>query len=261
MYVGMKRIHRKRTKARRLLLGFLFLLGSPRILTLYIGLPMVIVGQLINLLTYGVLTKRDSLVKTGPYAWCRNPFYVGTFLTDFGFVAMCNPSRLNTLIILIGYAVVQITFYYQQMFREEKLLRGMHGEEYEDYCRKVRWRLLPSPVAAFKYGGIFFRWSARLALHNKIYSRVISAGFWVIAFWALSIATGNGTSFLLSFKGINFWLVFTNLWLMLTASAVTAVYILFRILEWKNRQKEDAQKAAAESASASAGSGNDMEPQ
>ena len=222
-----------------MLLGFLFLLGSPSPLTLYIGLPIVILGQLINLLTYGVLTKRDMLVTTGPYAWCRNPFYVGTLMTDFGFCIMCNPSKPFVLGILLAYAAVQGTLYYLQMFREEKLLHGIHGDNYEAYCKQARWRLLPSPLSALKHGGFSFRWSARLALHNKIFSRALSAGFWVTAFWALSLSTGSGRSYLLALRDINFRPVFGNTWLLLTATAVTGVYILVRILEWRNRKREE----------------------
>ena len=213
-------------------------------MTLYIGLPMVVVGQLINLLTYGILTKRDTLVTTGPYAWCRNPFYVGTLMTDFGFAVMCDPTRPFSLAILLAYAAVQGTFYYLQMLKEEKLLYGIHGENYTAYCRNTRWRLLPSPIAAIRNGGFSFRWSARLALHNKIYSRSLSAGFWVIAFWALSIATADGNTYLLSFD-VNFLPAFENPWLMLTAGIVTTVYILFRIFEWKNRKKEAGEESAA----------------
>ncbi len=244
-HTGARKVRRKRTKTRRILLGFLFLLGAPRLLTLYIGLPMVVVGQLINLLTYGVLTKRDTLVTMGPYAWCRNPFYVGTLMTDLGFVVCCDPTRPFTLTILLGYAAVQGTFYYHQMLKEEKLLLGIHGEAYEAYRRRVRWRLLPSPIAALKNGGFSFKWSGRLALHNKIFSRALSAGFWLIAFWALSIATGNGQSYVLAFD-VDYKPVFTNLWLMLAAAAVTAVYILLRILEWKNRKREELQKTTKE---------------
>jgi protein-S-isoprenylcysteine O-methyltransferase Ste14 len=161
---------------------------------------------------------------------------------------------------LLGYAVVQTVFYYQQMFKEEKLLHEMHGQEYEAYCRRVRCRLLPSPVAALKYGGIRFKWSARLALHNKIFSRVISAGFWLIAFWGLSIATGNGASYALAFSSnVDFWRVLGNPWLMLAAGAVTAVYVLLRILEWKNRQREEASKAAAEPEPVTADAGSDKD--
>jgi hypothetical protein len=235
----MKTIHRKRTKTRRLLLGFLFILGSPNSLTLLIGLPMVVVGQLINLLTYGILTKRDSLVTTGPYAWCRNPFYVGTFLTDFGFCVACDPTKPLTLAITLLYALVQGTFYYQQMFKEESLLSQMHGSQYDEYRRSVRWRLLPSPIAAARNGGFSLDWSAGLALHNRIFSRSLSAGFWMLAFWALSIGTQDGQSYLLTFdRTINFVPAFTNPWLMLTTAVILGAYLLFRVLEWRKRNME-----------------------
>lgn len=206
---------------------------------------MVIVGQLINLMTYGVLTKRDTLVTSGPYAWCRNPFYVGTLLSDFGFCVMCDPTNIRTLIITLAYALVQGSFFYMQMLKEERLLLSIHREEYEAYCRRTRWRLLPSPVSAFKNGGFSFTWSGRLALHNKIFSRALSAGFWIIAFWGLCIATGGGQSYVLALWGLDFWNVLTDPWLMLAACAVTAVYILFRIIEKRNRKREEEEQEKA----------------
>jgi protein-S-isoprenylcysteine O-methyltransferase Ste14 len=218
---------------------------------------MVVVGQLINLMTYGVLTKRDKLVTSGPYAWCRNPFYVGTLLSDFGFCVMCDPTRIRTLIITLGYALVQGSFFYIQMLKEEKLLCELHGEEYEAYRKRTRWRLLPSLVSAIRYGGFSFKWSARLALHNKIFSRALSAGFWIIAFWGLSIITNtNGEqSYILAIWGLNFVGVLTDPWLMLTACAITAVYILFRIVEKRNRQREEEEQKKTDTPDAESASG------
>lgn len=220
---------------------------------------MVVVGQLINVLTYGVLTKRDSLVTSGPYAWCRNPFYVGTFLSDFGFCVMCDPTKPFTLAIFIGYAVVQGLFYYQQVRKEEKLLGDLHGEAYSQYRRRVPTRLIPSPISAVRNGGFSFTWSGSLALHNTVFSRGLSAGFWIIAFWALNMGTGDGQTYLLSFSGLDFWGLVTNGWFILTVSAVIAAYTVFRILESHKRRKEaEALEGAAEEAASGAGTGKDL---
>ena len=146
----MKRVRKVRTKTRRALYLFLFLLARPTQFTISVGIPLVALGQFINLMTYGTLRKRDTLVTWGPYAWCRNPFYVGTLLSDFGFCVMCNPADIAVAIITAGYAVAQGTFFYLQILKEERLLLDIHGREYEEYCEKVRWRLLPSIVSAIR---------------------------------------------------------------------------------------------------------------
>jgi len=210
---------------------------------MYIGLPMVIVGQLINLLTYGVLTKRDSLVTKGPYAWCRNPFYVGTFLTDFGFCVICDPTKPFTIAIIIGYALVQGTFYYLQIRKEEKLLHGIHGEKYEEYRRKVPTRLIPSIFSAVKNRGFSMKWSGSLALHNRIFSRALSAGSWAVVFWAVMTMTGGKDTYMLSFDDINLARILDNPWLMITAAAVVVAYVGFRIVEAGRRKKEEAETA------------------
>ena len=220
---------------------------------------MVVAGQLINILTYGALTKRDTLVTSGPYAWTRNPFYVGTFLSDFGMCVMCDPTKPFTLAIIVGYAVIQGLFYYQQVLKEEKLLGEMHGEAYSQYCRRVPTRLIPSPISAIRNRGFSFTWSGSLALHNKVFSRSLSAGFWIIAFWALNMGTGNGRTYLLSFSGLDFSGLLTNGWFILTALAIVAAYAVFRILESHKRRKEaEALEGAAEEAASGAGTSADL---
>jgi len=227
-------------------------------LTVYYGLPMVIVGQLVNLWTYGVLTKRDRLVTSGPYAWCRNPFYVGTFLTDFGFCVMCDPSRPVTLGIIAAYAVIQGALNYQQMFKEERLLKEFHGERYDDYRRRVRWRLLPSPISAIRNGGFSINWSGRLALHNKIFSRIISHFFWVSVFWALALVTHDGRTYLLAFD-VDLKVILANAWLLVVTGAMVALYYTAVFVERWNRKKEEQEESArtdgSEAAASAAGSG------
>jgi len=227
----MKKIHGKRTKARRILFLFLFLLGTPTPISLSIGIPMVALGQLINLITYGVLTKRGDLVTAGPYAWCRNPFYLGTLLSDFGFCTICDPSRIPTLAVTLAYAAVQLTLYHLRILAEEKKLRERFGAEYEAYCARVRRRIVPSLLSAIRYGGFSMRWSAGLALNNRIFSRVASAAFWCVAFWAICILTGGGANCLISFVNPKFQAICKNAWLLAAAGGTIVIYAASRIAE------------------------------
>lgn len=232
----MKRVRKVRTKTRRALYLVLLLLARPTEVTLSIGIPMVAFGQFINLTTYGILRKRDTLVTRGPYAWCRNPFYVGSLLSDFGFCVMSNPADYAVAIVTVAYAVVQGTFFYLQIRKEERLLLEIHGSEYKEYCEKVRWRLLPSIVCAIRNGGFRFQWSAKLAFYNRIFSRVTSAGFWICVFWAAKEVTGSSATRIIKINA-SWGVLLTHPYIIATAFAVGICYYVLRFFEKRAREK------------------------
>ena len=50
------------------------------------GIGYIIAGCLIRLWSNGYAIKNDKLTTSGPYAFVRNPLYLGTFLIAIGFV-------------------------------------------------------------------------------------------------------------------------------------------------------------------------------
>lgn len=79
----------------------------------------------------------DRLVCSGPYAWTRNPLYVGNISIYFGFAVLSNvlfPAFPG--IVVITYVVI-----YGVIVRyEEGFLELRFGPEYHDYCNRVsRW--------------------------------------------------------------------------------------------------------------------------
>ncbi|MFH1422437.1 MAG: isoprenylcysteine carboxylmethyltransferase family protein [Planctomycetota bacterium] len=232
----MLKTRRVRTKTRRFLYIFLFFFARPDITTLLIGLSMVALGQLIHIITYGVLQKRDTLSTTGPYAWCRNPFYVGSLLSDFGFCVISNPSDIAVAIITACYALVQGTFYTLQIKKEEKLLYSIHKEKYEDYCKRVRRRLIPSLVSAIRNGGFSFKWSAGLALWNRVFSRAVSAGFWICIFWGVLLVTISGKTRIINMD-VNFNAVLDNYYVIIVAVVASVCYHILRFVEGRLRKK------------------------
>src|SRR5207253_870079 len=74
----------------RVPLGFacaaLFLvLARPRPLTLIIGGAVALPGLALRTWASGHLRKNDALAVSGPYAYTRNPLYLGSFLIGLGF--------------------------------------------------------------------------------------------------------------------------------------------------------------------------------
>ena len=82
------------------------------------------------------IVPRQQVVATGPYALVRHPMYSGMLLVDF-----CIPLAAGSwwgLLFAAGLVVVVVL----RLVDEEKLLcQSLPG--YADYCRRVRWRLVP----------------------------------------------------------------------------------------------------------------------
>ena len=71
----------------------------------------------------------------GPYLQLRHPIYLGWMLLVFG-VPHMTATRFVFAVVSTLYLVVAIPF-------EERSLVETLGDEYRDYQRQVRWRLLP----------------------------------------------------------------------------------------------------------------------
>jgi protein-S-isoprenylcysteine O-methyltransferase Ste14 len=74
----------------------------------------------------------DQLITTGVFAFSRNPIYVA-----FGLVLLGEFLVFPNWILLI-YLFAAIWLFHRQVLREEKFLREHYGEQYLDYCARVR---------------------------------------------------------------------------------------------------------------------------
>ena len=77
----------------------------------------------------------DALQIVGPYRWVRHPIYAGWLLLTFGAAHMTG-DRLSFAVISTLYLLVAMPY-------EERSLRKSFGEQYDEYCRLVRYRLVP----------------------------------------------------------------------------------------------------------------------
>jgi len=74
----------------------------------------------------------DKLITTGLFAVSRNPLYVGFHIFFIGRLLIA--PNLASLIILVFFAAV----IHRQIIREEQFLKGHYGQEYEEYCGRIR---------------------------------------------------------------------------------------------------------------------------
>ena len=127
------------------------------------GAVLLIVGELIRFWALGFVEKKgQKLAMSGPYAFVRNPLYVGNFFLGLGVVVM-----VWNWIILVLFLAGFLGIYAGTIRGEEKHLREMFGKPYEDYCKNVP-SFLPrlTPYAAPTQDG--FLWSRIIKHHEYI---------------------------------------------------------------------------------------------
>jgi hypothetical protein len=97
---------------------------------------LVLPGLALRAAASGTVKKNRELAVTGPYAYTRNPLYLGSMLMAAGF-AVALLSWPLALLLAAGFAVIYIPV----IASEERFLRDTFPG-FEDYCRQVP-RLIP----------------------------------------------------------------------------------------------------------------------
>ena len=116
-------------------------LARPTWGTMAASLVLVVPGLWLRGYASGYVKKNAELATTGPYAYTRNPLYLGSMLIAFGFAA----AAWNLLILLV-LAGLFAAIYIPTILGEEAYLRE-HFAGFEAYSRVVP-RLLPRLTAA-----------------------------------------------------------------------------------------------------------------
>lgn len=80
----------------------------------------------------GYLHKQEVLTVSGPYAYTRNPLYLGSAILTLG-AGIAAHSWISAVILFVYFALV----YFIVMRREEKELQLRHGVAFEEYARTV----------------------------------------------------------------------------------------------------------------------------
>jgi protein-S-isoprenylcysteine O-methyltransferase Ste14 len=74
----------------------------------------------------------DKLVTAGIFAFSRNPIYV-----SFGFVLLGQFLLFSSWILLV-YLIGAVWLFHRQVLREEEYMRKHYGQQYSEYCKRVR---------------------------------------------------------------------------------------------------------------------------
>ena len=115
-------------------LGFLFAavylwLAHPTRTSLLAGALLLIPGLLLRALASGHVQKDKQLTTSGPYAYTRNPLYLGSLMLALGF-AVAARNWWIVAVMLVMFAAI----YVPVIAGEERYLRGAFPE-YDDYAR------------------------------------------------------------------------------------------------------------------------------
>ena len=115
------------------LCGAVFLwFARPSWLTLGIGGGVALIGLALRAWSAGHIRKNSALATSGPYAYTRNPLYLGSFLLGLGFTIASGQPWL-----VIPFAALFMGIYFPVMRVEAKHLAGVFGENYENYALAV----------------------------------------------------------------------------------------------------------------------------
>lgn len=132
------------------LIVLLLIFGQPTVLTATLGLLSIVLGELFRIYSVGFIgtvsrTRSQStgqkLIDEGPFAYVRNPLYLGNFGITAGFGLYGGVVWIFLLTVFLFWLQ-----YYFIVHYEENLLTDRFGEEYEVYKTRVpRWVPLSMP--------------------------------------------------------------------------------------------------------------------
>jgi protein-S-isoprenylcysteine O-methyltransferase Ste14 len=125
----------------RVPLGFVFAvlyfwLARPGWSFLLLGTLLVAPGLLIRGLASGHVRKNEALATSGPYAYTRNPLYLGSLLMGVGFAVAARSWWVGLALIVLFFAI------YMPVIRDEESYLRQKFPEFEEYARRVP-RLIP----------------------------------------------------------------------------------------------------------------------
>jgi len=154
----------------RVPLGFLFAAfyfwrARPDWASLFVGAAVAALGVFVRAMASGHVKKNEELATAGPYAYCRNPLYLGSILLAIGFAVAARDVWVAVGIVVLFTAI------YVPVIRSEEAFLRLRFKKYDEYARRVP-RLLPRTVWM---SGLTAGFSRVLYLQHNEYNVLIGA--------------------------------------------------------------------------------------
>jgi protein-S-isoprenylcysteine O-methyltransferase Ste14 len=124
-------VARLRVPSGFLLVAVFAWFSRPTLESLAFGVPLSIAGLALRAWAAGHLAKNQRLVTGGPYAYTRNPLYVGTLLVAAGITISARSAWLGVL-----FALVFVFVYLPVIQNEQQHLQRLFPE-FDAYAAEV----------------------------------------------------------------------------------------------------------------------------
>jgi protein-S-isoprenylcysteine O-methyltransferase Ste14 len=126
----------KTARRIRVPLGFVFAvlyfwLARPTWRFIALGAILIVPGLLLRALASGHVRKNEALAISGPYAYTRNPLYLGSLLMGVGFAVAARSWWVGVALVVMFFAV------YVPVIRDEEAFLRNKFPEFEEYERQV----------------------------------------------------------------------------------------------------------------------------
>lgn len=168
---GWQRVARRARVPLGFVVAAIFLVfARPGWRTLAWSLVLVLPGLWLRGYASGYVKKNAELTRTGPYAYTRNPLYLGSIAIAFGFAVAAG--RWWLAVLLVGMFLL---IYVPTILSEEAFLRATFAG-FEEYARRVP-RLFPrlTPARFREPDSGIGRFSAERYRHHREYNASMGA--------------------------------------------------------------------------------------
>jgi len=152
--------------------GVCLWLAQPSWSSIALGAVVMVFGILLRARAAGHVQKDKVLTVTGPYAYTRNPLYLGSILLAIGFAVAAQNVWIGVVMVTLFLAI-----YFPIIRAEEEYLRATF-DGYDAYMKAVP-RLLPRLTAAqlqTESDGFSMQRYRKLREYNSIIGAVVLLG-------------------------------------------------------------------------------------
>jgi len=140
----------------------LVLFARPNAFSLIAGGVILFIGEGMRVWASGHLIRNKEVTTSGPYAYVRDPLYLGRLLLLIGFCVM--GWGYNWILLVVGLGIFFMNYMPRKYRKEIARLEDRFGEEYRryaSYTRSLIPRLKPYPHASSRL------WSFSLFWHEN----------------------------------------------------------------------------------------------
>lgn len=148
------------------LVVFYFWLARPTWRSLLLGMVGILPGLFVRGLASGHVRKNEALATSGPYAYTRNPLYLGSLLMGIGFAVAARSWWIGGALGVMFFAI------YLPVIRDEEEFLRKAFPEFEEYAQRVP-RIVPSIKA--HDGGTPGAFSWELYLKHREWKAMVGA--------------------------------------------------------------------------------------